>query len=298
MQDHDQIPSVLERSSALGVRSEPFAHIVVDSPLDQEIYDRLSATFPPTEWFLRGFPKAGSNQAIRIPASQVVDNERFSREWREFFRYHTSRSFWDDIVRVFGQSLRAAHPSLERRVGRRLEEWRVARRGSSDEAEIGLDLLFVINTAVTSPSSVRPAHVDDERKIFSGLFYMRPKGDPTPGGDLALYRARSGQAKFGGHYAEPAEVVQTDLIRYGTNRFLGFVNSPASLHGVTPRPRTDRIRRYVNFVAEMRTPAFELQKLPLHRQLRLALRHRRNKKRGITLGTAKGSEPWAPPAGH
>lgn len=288
MLQNDRTGSVLQACSADDVRTDPFAHIVVDTPFAPELYDRLAETFPPSDRFLRHLPTVKNNQAVRIPAALVIGDDTFSPEWREFFRYHTSQAFWDDIVRVFGEHLRAAHPALESRAGRAFEDWRVKLRTEPGEAEVALDLLFVINTPVRRPSSVRPAHVDDEKKIFSGLYYMKPEDDPTPGGDLALYRPHDGEVRFGGHYVEPRSVEEADRIEYTANRFIGFVNSPASLHGVTPRPRTERIRRYINFVVETPFPAFELPMLPLRRQLIFSLK-RRNKVPGVTLGSMKGA---------
>lgn len=279
----DQAPSVLRNSSGADVRSDPFAHIVVDRALDPALYERLAESFPPTGWFLDSLPEVKSNQAVRIPAAAVIGNGRFSPEWRDFFSYHTSAEFWSDIVRVFGDSLRETYPTLEQRQGAALEDWQVKRRGEEGDAHLALDLLFVINTPVEAESSVRPAHVDDERKIFSGLFYMKPEDDPTPGGDLDLYRAGRGRIRFGGHYVEPDKLERTDRIAYTADRFVGFVNSGHSFHGVTPRPRTDRFRRYINFVAEVPFPAFELPKMnPLGKWV-FKLTQRREKAPGVTL---------------
>ncbi len=277
------VGSVLQSCSKAVVKEQPFAHIVADSPYEPTLYDKLSESFPPTDWFLRHLDEVKSNQAVRIPASHVIGNEKFSQEWQDFFRYHTSQEFWTDIVRVFGDSLRATYPDIERRAGLRFEDWRVKLRGESGDAQINLDLLFVINTAVQNSSSVRPPHVDDERKIFSGLFYMKPEDDPTPGGDLALYRPLDRDIGFGGHYVEPSEIERTDLIEYTANRFIGFVNSLRSLHGVTPRPETQHIRRYINFVVETPFPAFQLPKLPLHKKWMFKFKHRMHKAAGVTL---------------
>ena len=183
-QRHDG--SVLGLCSKADVTDQPYAHIVADAPFEPALYRRLAESFPPTDWFLGGLDEVESNQAVRIPASHVIGNEKFSPEWQDFFHYHTSQEFWGDIVRVFGDSLRATYPDLESRAGLAFEDWRVKLRNESGEAQVNLDLLFVINTAVERPSSVRPPHVDDEKKIFSGLFYMKPDDDPTPGGDLAI----------------------------------------------------------------------------------------------------------------
>ncbi|MEX0923864.1 MAG: hypothetical protein WDZ84_13935 [Rhodovibrionaceae bacterium] len=275
--------SVLGSSGRKDVRAEPFAYSVVDRPIPAELYARLSESFPPPEAFLGELEEVQSNQAVRIPASRVIGNPAFSPEWQAFFRYHTSDAFWADIVRVFGDSIRATYPDLEARVGKPLEDWTTKLRGEAGEAEVDFDLLFVINTAVEKPNSVRPPHVDDERKLFSGLFYMRPEDDATPGGDLAIYRAKPDELRFGGHYVEERDIARSKLIDYTANRFIGFVNSERSVHGVTPRPQTEAIRRYINFVAELPFPLFKLQKLPWHRKQLFRLT-RKDKAAGVTLG--------------
>lgn len=275
--------SVLARSSGADVVRDPYPHIVVDQVFDEATYRRLAESFPPAEWFLRHLKEVKNNQAVRIPAAAVLENPKFSPEWREFFRYHTSQDFWNDILRVFGEDMLRIYPDIEKRAGKPLEKWQTKLRSAPGEADINMDLLFVINTPVTRPTSVRPAHVDSEYKIFTGLFYMKPEDDPTPGGDLELFRAAKPELRFGGHYADERELERVRTVEYTANRFLAFVNCLDSIHGVTPRPVTDRIRRYVNFVVETPFKAFELRPLPIHRQLLLSLRQRWGKAPGVTL---------------
>ncbi|MGE0213078.1 MAG: hypothetical protein AB7S41_15410 [Parvibaculaceae bacterium] len=258
----------------------PFAHLVSDPVFDSARYATLAEGFPPMERFCRGMEKVASNQAVRIPASAIVDNPEFSDAWRDFFRYHTSRHFWADIVRVFGKEILAAHPDLERKAGRKLAEWSVRSRGSKEPADVELDALFVINTPVERESSVRPAHVDNEDKIFAGLFYMRAEDDATPGGDLALYSFK-GKPGFGGHYAPLSSVNQERVIEYRSNRFVAFVNSPESVHGVIPRPKTDRVRRYINFVAVTPFKTFSIPKMSPVNQLMFWLERRKTKSAGV-----------------
>lgn len=164
-----------------------------------------------------------------------------------------------------------------------MEEWRVTRRGESTEAELSLDLLFVINTPVAKQSSVRPAHVDRKNKIDSGLFYMKQPDDPTPGGDLSLYRFKPGRDGFGGHYADLPDVNEFATIPYGANKFVAFINPARAIHGVTPRPVTDWTRRYINFVAETPVDAFALTPPPLLRRVSAGLKRRRTKSSGVDL---------------
>lgn len=274
---------MLHRCGPDKVRHAPFHHIVREELFDADLYRRLSESFPADEIFLDQLSVIRSNQAIRIAAADVIGNRSFSPEWRDFFEYHTSEAFWRDIVNVFGDGIREVYPDIEAKAGRPISDWRVKSRAAGSPAEVSLDLLFVINTPVTTPSSVRPAHVDRRNKIFSGLFYMKKDGDPTPGGDLALSRFKTGKRGFGGHYAEAEDIEQTDLIAYGSNKFVGFINSPESIHGVTPRPATDWTRRYINFVVETPFEAFELPRLPVSRRIAGWVRRKKAKSPGVDV---------------
>ena len=275
--------SALGNCSPDEVSRSPYAHIVRNSVYPASVYDRLSETFPDEKLFLSHVPEVKNNQAVRICAADVIGNDLFSSDWQGYFSYHTSNEFWQDIVSVFGESLRKKYPDLEEVIGRPMHEWTAKRRGEIGEAEISLDLLFVINSAVKRASSVRPAHVDRRNKIFTGLLYMKQAQDPTPGGDLAMYRFKNGHMGFTGHYADLDHLEETNRIPYGSNTFIGFVNSDDSIHGVTPRPETPWVRRYINFVAELSFDAFDLPKLPLHQRLKGWMSRRKLKVSGIDI---------------
>jgi hypothetical protein len=109
---------------------------------------------------------------------------------------------------------------------------------------------------------------------------MRSEDDPTPGGDLALYHFTS-RPRFGGHYAKFSDIAEDKRVAYGANRFVAFINSAQSVHGVMPRPQTDRYRRYINFIALTPYHAFTLPKMSPLERLAFWLRRRGTKARGI-----------------
>ncbi|HUR43329.1 MAG TPA: hypothetical protein VMZ01_04430 [Aestuariivirga sp.] len=269
--------SVLHGLTASNLETRPFAHLVRDRVYADDLYAKLATAFPPPQRFVGGLTDIVSNQAIRIPAVDIIDNPEFDPLWRRFFAYHTSKEFWLEVLEVMGDGIRAAHPNLEKTFGKKLEDFIVSRRGSGIPGDIMLDALFVVNTPVTKASSVRPAHVDSENEIYAGLLYMRSDDDKTPGGDLSLYHFK-GQPRFGGHYAELTDVVEDKTVSYAANRLAAFVNSAASVHGVTPRPPTDKYRRYINIIGTTDPDVFDLPKLPLHRKLRFWLKRRLKKK--------------------
>ena len=272
--------TLLAGQSSDQVMREPYAHLVNDAALDQKFYDKLAATFPDPERFVKGLKTVGNNQAVRIPARDIIGNPEFSAEWQEFFRYHTSQDFWNDIVRVFGDAIRSTHPQLEALAGKPLVDWRVKIRGTDAKGDVELDALFVVNTPVKKMSSVRPAHVDAEDEIFAGLLYMKPDDDRTGGGNLSMYKFKSAPA-FGGHYAPLSAVTEERTVNYAANRYVAFVNSPHSIHGVTPRPPTEAYRRYINMVALTPFKAFKLPAMPLLDQFKFWLERRRTKSHGV-----------------
>lgn len=250
------IPALLAPASAADVVTEPFAHLLRASALPTTEYQALADQFPPLEAIAEHAPTLGSNRAVRASAAQALGRVDLSAAWRRFFELYTSDDYWRAVVRVFGGSLRAAFPALEEQIGRRFEDWRVTRRGTGEDADVRLDCQFVLNTPVTTRSSVKTPHVDKYDKIFSALFYMRPPDDPTVGGDLDLYRWRRAP-RFVKHRALPSDVERVKTVRYAANTYVAFVNSPQSVHGVSPREVTDVPRRYVNFIAEVPVRAFE-----------------------------------------
>jgi hypothetical protein len=257
--------SLLSPASPADVVAEPFPHLVRASALPSAHYRLLADEFPSLAVVAEHAPALGSNQAVRLSAVQALGRPDLSASWRRFFELHTSGEYWDDIVRVFRDALRTALPGLETRIGRPFERWRVARRGDDVDADARLDCQFVMNTPVTTRGSVKTPHVDRHDKIFSALLYMRPPDDPTAGGDLDLYRWRRAP-RFLKHRVLPSDVEHVRTIPYAPNIFVAFVNSPGSVHGVSPRDVTDIPRRYVNFIVEVPVRAFEpVQAGPWHR---------------------------------
>jgi hypothetical protein len=250
-------PSVLGRAHPSDVKTAPYAHIVVDQALPAAEYELFAESFPPLEAFVGDLLEVPENNAVRLELHQAEARRVLSETWREFFTYHMSVEFWRDIVRVFGPQLRAAHPDLERRIGRPMEQWRAKPRGAPEEAEVALSCQFVVNTPTSATTSVKPAHIDRADKIFAGLFYMRRPDDDSTGAGLQLFRHR-GKPIFDKHETPWSSVTQTDCLPFAANRFIGFVNSDQSVHAVEPRTPSPVPRRYINIIAELpNTRAFK-----------------------------------------
>jgi hypothetical protein len=259
--------SLLASASPSDLVREPFAHLVSKAALPAELYRTLDASFPSAETILAGRAAEIENAAARLPAFKVLANPAIAPEWREFFGIHTSAIFWQDIVRLFGDSLRSTFPRLEERAGRRLEDFRVGVRGADIEADLRLECQFVINTPGTRTSSVKTPHVDKRQTLFAALYYFRDPEDRAEGGDLEFYRWQRSPRFLNYRMILPQDVAPIGAVPYGPNTLACFVNSAQSVHGVTPRGPSVRPRRYINFIAELPFKAFATRSMSIPARL-------------------------------
>jgi hypothetical protein len=248
-------PHLLDSATANDVSSSPYPHLVRLGALRSDLYQALAAEFPTLSDILNGRTDYGNNEAVRMTVRQVLTERRVSRQWQDFFAYHTSQDYWKQITRLFAHHFRTEFPGLEERVGRAYEDWRVIPRGFAGDAEVRLDCQFVMNTPVTQASSVKTPHVDLCDKIFSSLLYFRSEEDQVSGGDLDLY-AWHRKPRFIKHRALNTDIDLVETVQYAANTFVCFVNSAKAVHGVSPRGVTSIPRRYINFIAELPIDAF------------------------------------------
>ena len=248
-------PSVLDGLTPADVRTEPFAHVVVDDALPADAYAALARTFPAFAQVGWDGP-APSNQRFAMSTFVYEILDSMPDAWRLFGARHTSREFLRQVHALFAQHWTPAAES----VWARLDTAQLGLFMRDHDADIQCDARAELNTPVTdTPSSVRGGHLDTANRLFSGLLYMRPDGDDTPGGDLCLYRPADGVDTVERKNAfafEPDDLVEAVRVPYAANRLVMFPNSPAAIHGVTPRPLTPWQRNYVFITAEVGADLF------------------------------------------
>jgi hypothetical protein len=251
------VHSLLSRIEPAHVVAEPFPHVIARDVLDEQVCDRLIAEFPASDVVAEGQPP-GSNRRFSYSAGKALGDARLSPLWREFVGAHVAQAFLDGLLGLFGDHVVRLYPQLRGTV-------RSARAGirnadGFDRADVLLDAQVSINTPVIGRgTSVRTAHVDDPHKLFAGLFYLRHPGDDSRGGDLELYRLKGRRFAFhGGPYMEKTYVERVATVRYEKNVLVLLVNSLHSLHGVSVRDATPWTRCFLNLVAEVDTPLFDL----------------------------------------
>jgi hypothetical protein len=99
--------------------------------------------------------------------------------------------------------------------------------------------------------------------------------DDSKGADLELLSPKgTGLLKYGDQRMLPSD--QTTHVRtipYKRNTLVLFLNTPRSLHGVSPRVATPHTRYFINLVAETCEPLFEVETLPPPGKIAASKRH-------------------------
>lgn len=240
-----EVRSVLQRVEK--VAEDPFPHVVVKDCLPDTYYQQLYLERPTDQQILAG-RAIGENQrcdlhtrhALKIPLTPL---------WRSFIEYHTSESFWHDLLRLFGKHIRLAYPHLIYQYGPP-ERWSTGIRGISD-AIVKMECQPGINTPSSEKGRVRGPHLDNPVELFGGLLYMRDPNDQCSGGDLEIYRLDQQPQFHGKLEVRDEDVTLTNIVKYEANTLVIFLNTPFSVHGVTARSPSQYSRKLVSIACEM-----------------------------------------------
>jgi hypothetical protein len=257
--------SVLQRATAADLQLDPYPHIVIPNALPDDLYAELEASFPSPQSI--GIKTDLNNDRWNYSSRKIRRNTNLPQVWRDFIAYHSSEAFFRDIVEIFHEAIYDLYPerfpnraSLERlRVG-------VRKHDTFANKDLLTDAMISGNTPVTEASSTRTSHVDSGDKLYSGLFYMRPKTYESVGGDLTISRYKRELAgkperhqKIKGAYIEDANLDVVRTVTYDKNVVVLFINSLDSVHGVTVRQPTPHSRLFVNLVGEIDPPLYDLE---------------------------------------
>jgi hypothetical protein len=241
---------------------DPFPYVVVEDILPEEVCDALIREMPPIEVLTHGVPP-GSNQRFNFSYADALANSNISALWREVLAAGISQGLLDRILGLFGPAIRANYPDFEERFAPVAELKAVARSKKKLRRRdaVGMDAQIALNTpALSGGTSVRPPHLDRTDKLFVGLLYLRLPEDDSTGADLELLTPLDAQPVYGAQRMLARDRVRlVRTIRYRRNTLVLFLNTPHSLHGVTPRQATRHPRYFINLVGEMAEPLFEVE---------------------------------------
>lgn len=245
--------SLLSGITPADIRLDPYPHVFVPDVFDEDTHHALSEGFPPFSriaW--EGPVPPGSNRRYQLSAWPILQHSEMSEAWKAFVGLHASPAFFAEVVALFRDHWPAA---LRQALGGDLlgHPMGMLMRDTFDTARILQDARVEINTPVTTrPSSSRGAHLDTLNRMFTCLYYLRHPDDDAVGGDLELFRWRSGPVANIDVYALPTDAVEVmATIPYRANQMVIFPQGIDAIHGVGVRQPTPHTRRYVFISAEI-----------------------------------------------
>ena len=242
------------------LRAKPFPHVLSTGVVPDTILKELQASIP---WeVLREDPAiANPNSRVNLPAHRALADRRVPTLWRSVLLSNSSPQAYHAAMRVFIPHIIHYYPT-QSHVLCSLPQDRIGRRGVDDfsHCDVLMEAQLAINSPVVgAPSSIRGVHVDNPRKLFSALFYLRLAGDDTPGGDLELHRFHGRPGGFVVETVLHATTIRQLVIPYASNTLVVFVNTVRALHSVSPRHPGVWPRVFLNVIAEVKSPLYDIR---------------------------------------
>jgi len=246
--------SVLNKFSSKNFYIDPFPHILIENCIDENIYRELEDSLD-----IARIKKLGMMRAVypehRYKLSEFKDNNyAVNYLWREFMDYHCSSEFVNKALNIFSTYVKDID-------FRQYDKENIYTRSNVPDSlprkdfrkTLVSDCQIVIHDPLDESMTTRTVHVDSPKEIYAGLLYMKRGNDGSAGGDLELYANsgdRTSYIKDSHREVELGSVVKSKVVGYKRNSFVMFLNSAASVHGVSPRVGAETERVSVNIIAE------------------------------------------------
>ena len=249
--------SLLKHASKADLCTDPFPYVVIDGALDESLYAALEREYP-FEERIDGYSGYANNTRYQISAVDGLRGNRLTPLWKEFVAYHTSAPFLADVCTLFAKPLSTLYPhfSPTQHTGVRFRD---------EAADVWLDCQPGINSPVNVVSSVKGPHIDHPNELYAGLLYFRDPSDTSTGSELQIYRTLRPPQFYGQRFVRDQYVEEVARVAYAPNRSVLFLNSILSIHGVSPRSRTQYTRRLTNIIGEVDgAPLFEIPQEPTY----------------------------------
>ena len=234
--------SVLGKAKKEDVKTDPFPYLVIENALDDSYYAELEAAYP-SDRIIAGTTRMENNTRYQLSAK---NSNILPEIWQGFVEYHTSQSFYDEFISLFGDYLpnRLSWASRSNVYTRKVGLPKIP-------SDLSTDCQIGINSPVSQASTVKGPHVDNRVELYAGLFYMRTDEDDSRGGSLEIFRPKDPNMKIVHKKEMDLSLLEkTDEVPYQKNTLAMFLCSKHSIHGVSPRSITTHSRRLVNIIAE------------------------------------------------
>lgn len=219
------------------VNAKPYPHVIIENALDENIFNELKSKLP--ESYVAGQP-VGPDQSKRVKYHVLQEDDwPISNIWKEFFEFHTSKEFFDQVLDMwepFNVKYAVARDSIV-----------IGKGKAYGKANCYTDCQFVRHNVVAEGVTTRTPHVDNKNEVYAGLLYF--KHDNSTGGGFNIHKQTfvSGwDSKQNNELYEPGPIV--DTCEYKDNNFVMFFNQKYAVHSVEPRAGVQSPRWSINII--------------------------------------------------
>ena len=225
---------------------DPFPHIILDNPIDDNEYKILSKEYEEFEKYFHKMNEYNENNKRLQFSDKDFNKLNFKAPcWEKFLKIHTSQEFFQTLVGIFYDNLIELYPDLNEELKKVLSDKSIYE--NSDE--IKLLCQPGSNTPVYNKNTFnRGPHIEKPNTLIAGLFYLKKDDDESKGGDFIINK-KIGKVSFvpKAEVKEVNNVITSKEVRYTRNKVVFFLNSLNSIHSVSIREKTNHCRRLVNF---------------------------------------------------
>ncbi|MDC3042931.1 hypothetical protein OA173_06285 [Candidatus Pelagibacter sp.] len=242
----------------------PYPFIIIDNFLREETYKIVSEKFPDIKLFNFNGDIEANNIGIRIGFSDF-SNEMESF-WKEFGSYFVNDDFFYNFCELYGEDIKNFYPKIYNRIKKKNLNVGIQGINTFDTCDVLLDFQIGINTPVREVTSVRGPHLDNKKSLYTALCYLKDTDDNTNSGHFTVYKLKKTKLLSLGssRSVSLSDVIKYKEIDYKSNRVATFLNTKKSIHGVSPREQTNKVRKFFTFNALFKE---DLYKIPLSSRL-------------------------------
>ncbi len=229
--------------------SYPYPLIFIDNFLNTETYKKITEKFPDLNTFKNNGDINGNNIQIRISFSDF--SQKLDPFWKEFGSYFLNEDFFYNFCEFYEDDIKHLYPKIYHKI--KMKNFKIGTQGvdSLDDCDVLLDFQLGINTPVKKIVSVRGPHLDNNKSLYTALCYLKDSDDTTNSGHFTGYQLKPFTFLSLGNSrsVDLSDVKIYKEIKYKSNRVATFLNSKKSIHGVTEREVTDKLRKFFSFNA-------------------------------------------------
>jgi hypothetical protein len=245
---------VLNKFNKNKLYTYPFPHVLIEDSLSDRVYKELERTL-----LLSKIKQLGQRRTFDWECRYEFSEFKYKdwalgSFWEDFMDYHTSPEFVDKVLNIFSNNLKNVNFDFCDTDNVYLRNHQPHNLNRHEKARaLAADCQVVVHEALGEHSTTRTAHVDSFKEIYAGLLYMKKKSDKSIGGDLELYTNNKRKTKFLQNTHREVDlnhISKAKIIPYRKNTFVLFLNTPSSVHGVSPRINARKERVSVNIIAE------------------------------------------------